>query len=75
MQAGRELLIVEASDWAYMITRDQAAGYARERFASHLDRFEAAMKMADGHGMDLSLLSQLEETDNLFPRLDPIFWH
>jgi len=74
MQAGRELLIMEASDWAYMITRDQAAGYARERFASHLERFEAAMKMTDGHGIDISLLSQLEETDNLFPRLHPGLW-
>jgi 1,4-alpha-glucan branching enzyme len=73
-QAGRELLILESSDWSYMITRDQAASYAKERFATHLQRFKAALKMARGDGMDLELLARYEETDNLFPGLNPSLW-
>jgi len=33
--AVRELLALQASDWAFMVSRDIAAPYARERFAGH----------------------------------------
>lgn len=74
LQAGRELLLLESSDWSYMITREQAADYARERFEIHLERYHAAMNMTEGNGPDLALLSRIEETDNLFPGLHPGFW-
>ena len=31
----RELLALQASDWAFLITRELAASYARERFDGH----------------------------------------
>jgi 1,4-alpha-glucan branching enzyme len=35
----REAMLALASDWAFMVSRDSAAEYARGRHAGHLDRF------------------------------------
>jgi 1,4-alpha-glucan branching enzyme len=42
----RELLALQASDWAFMVSRELAVPYARERFAGHRERFKRAL--ADG---------------------------
>jgi 1,4-alpha-glucan branching enzyme len=42
----RELLALQSSDWAFMLTRELAGPYARERFDAHLAAFERAL--ADG---------------------------
>lgn len=73
LQAGRELLLMEASDWSYMVTRDTAAGYARERFLAHAGRFRRCMAMLKA-GVEERELSLLEETDNPFPWLRPGHW-
>jgi 1,4-alpha-glucan branching enzyme len=39
----RELLAMQASDWAFMISRGIAVPYARERFAAHRDALERAL--------------------------------
>jgi 1,4-alpha-glucan branching enzyme len=39
----RELLALQASDWAFMISRGIAAPYARERFDGHLARVREAL--------------------------------
>ena len=41
--AMRELLALQASDWAFMVSRDLAGPYARERFEGHRERFENAL--------------------------------
>jgi 1,4-alpha-glucan branching enzyme len=51
--AVRELLAMQASDWAFMTSRELAAPYARERFAAHgqaLARALAGGEQADGTG-------------------------
>jgi 1,4-alpha-glucan branching enzyme len=42
----RELLALQSSDWAFMVSRELAVPYARERFAAHRERVESAL--ADG---------------------------
>ncbi|MBN2026762.1 MAG: DUF1957 domain-containing protein [Actinobacteria bacterium] len=74
IQAARELLLVEASDWSFLISRDTAAGYARDRFASHLARYREAIAMFERGKIDADLLSELEDTDNIFPWLDLRYW-
>ena len=37
----REALLLHASDWTFMVSRDSAAGYARERHQGHLRAFRA----------------------------------
>lgn len=48
-QAIRELLLLEASDWAFMLTRGEMAPYAEERVRSHASRARrlAAIAMSD----------------------------
>jgi 1,4-alpha-glucan branching enzyme len=38
-QLAREALLVTSSDWAFMVTKDSAAGYARDRARQHTERF------------------------------------
>jgi 1,4-alpha-glucan branching enzyme len=39
----RELLALQASDWAFMVSRGLAVPYARERFAGHRAELERAL--------------------------------
>ncbi len=41
--AVRELLALQASDWAFMVARGLAVPYARERFAGHLHALDGAL--------------------------------
>ena len=36
-RAVRELLALQASDWAFMVSRELAGAYARERFEGHAE--------------------------------------
>ncbi len=67
-QALRELLLLQGSDWPFMVTREQAGDYARERFSAHLERFEQLLAMASGEE-DAARLAYIEEVDRLFPTL------
>jgi 1,4-alpha-glucan branching enzyme len=60
--AVRELLALQASDWAFMISRGLAVPYARERFEGHRVGVERAL--AAGRDADTSGLR------NLAPRAD-----
>jgi 1,4-alpha-glucan branching enzyme len=53
----RELLALQASDWAFMVSRGLAVPYAKERFAGHRAEFERAL--AGGPDADLSALRNL----------------
>ena len=55
--AVRELLALQASDWAFMVSRELAVPYARERFERHRRAFEDAL--ARGAGADASGLRNL----------------
>jgi 1,4-alpha-glucan branching enzyme len=74
LQAARELLLAEASDWTFMIARDAAAAYARDRFDSHRSRYLALTDMLDRSAIDAAGLASLEETDNPFPWLSLQPW-
>lgn len=70
-QAGRELLLAQASDWPFLMRTGTAGDYARERFATHLHRFWRITEgLQHGTGPDAVWLSRVEACDNLFPNLD-----
>jgi len=72
-QAGRELLLLQSSDWPFLITTGQAREYATLRFQEHLQRFNALARMAGGAEIsppDLQLCRELWERDKVFPYLD-----
>jgi 1,4-alpha-glucan branching enzyme len=69
-QAARELLLAQASDWAFIIARGTVVDYAVRRTTEHLSRFR---RLADGieqGGVDATWLAAIESADNLFPTLD-----
>ena len=60
--AVRELLALQASDWAFMVSRGIAAPYARERFAGH----RLALTRALAEGAD----SRADGARNIAPHAD-----
>jgi 1,4-alpha-glucan branching enzyme len=77
-QATRELLLLEASDWQFLITTGTARDYAERRVAEHYAEFkrlgEMARRLAEGEPMSVEaaeLLRRLEREDFCFPELDP----
>jgi 1,4-alpha-glucan branching enzyme len=58
--AVRELLALQASDWAFMVSRDLAVPYARERFAGHLQGLDDAL--SEGAGASVESLRNLAVT-------------
>ncbi|MFB9907945.1 1,4-alpha-glucan branching protein domain-containing protein [Allokutzneria oryzae] len=71
-QLVREALLALSSDWAFMVTKDSAADYARHRAHVHTERFEELARLI-GYG-DLAkaegLAARLREQDGPFGHLD-----
>jgi 1,4-alpha-glucan branching enzyme len=70
-QLVREALLTLSSDWAFMVTKDSAADYARRRAKVHGDRFAemAALLRAD-HPSRFARAEALRAEDGVFGRLD-----
>jgi 1,4-alpha-glucan branching enzyme len=80
-QMARELLLLESSDWQFLITTAAARDYAQKRFSGHLDEFvELEVLWADyaANGAlsasGMRFLADLEERDGLFAEIDPGLW-
>ncbi|MEO6964715.1 MAG: 1,4-alpha-glucan branching protein domain-containing protein [Acidobacteriaceae bacterium] len=80
-QLCRELLLLESSDWQFLITTEAARDYAEERFHEHLASFNAIEKMwqlhRDGGFLsqeDDSNLTKIEIQDSVFGHVDPNLW-
>ena len=69
-QLARENLLLQSSDWPFLITTWQAKDYATDRFREHVERFEKIADMIDSGNIDENELSQIEAIDNCFPVID-----
>ena len=73
-QAARELLLLESSDWPFLVTTGQAKDYATQRFTEHVERFEkladAAESIGTGGGVTPAWIDELRYRDNPFPTID-----
>jgi len=72
-QAARELLLLQSSDWPFLVTTGQAREYAIMRFHEHLDRFNRLAEMAENGRDDEAAAGHarmLFELDNPFPDID-----
>lgn len=70
-QAARELLLAQASDWAFILRTGTATDYARRRFKTHMGRFaRLEQALVRGAAPESQWLHQVELADNLFPALD-----
>lgn len=66
-QAKRELLLAQASDWAFMINSGAMAEYATRRTKAHLQRFHRLTREIETDTIDRAWLSAIEDRDNIFP--------
>lgn len=80
-QLCRELLLLESSDWQFLITTESARDYAEDRFHEHLESFQAIEKMWQQHCSgetlgeeDETLLKKIETQDSVFAHVDPGLW-
>jgi 1,4-alpha-glucan branching enzyme len=71
-QAARELLLLESSDWPFLVTTGQAKDYAVQRFNSHLERFELLADALDNNrvGEAVGDARRYQSLDNPFPDID-----
>ena len=80
-QMCRELLLLESSDWQFLITTGAARDYAELRFVTHHEQFLEIKAMWQVLARQESLsdqqsarLAAIELRDGVFPDLDPGFW-
>ena len=66
-QMARELVLFQASDWAFMIHNNSAADYARARLNGHYENVCKLYAEAVKAKPDTRLLKTLEQKNNLFP--------
>ncbi len=69
-QLARENLLLQSSDWPFLITTWQAKDYATDRFREHVDRFEFIADMIDSGNIDDAKLKEIESIDNCFTDID-----
>jgi 1,4-alpha-glucan branching enzyme len=69
-QAGRELMLAQASDWPFIVTNGTTEEYARRRFNDHLNRCHYLLEGLEQRELDPNKLEALEYMDAIFPELD-----
>lgn len=65
-QAARELLLLESSDWEFLVTTGQARNYAIQRFSQHVDRFNRLAASIEMGKPDKAHADELYELDKVF---------
>jgi 1,4-alpha-glucan branching enzyme len=73
-QMARELLLLQGSDWPFLLFTAQAKEYANQRFHHHHQRFQkllwAAKDLAELSRLKDSELQSMEEVDSLWADID-----
>jgi 1,4-alpha-glucan branching enzyme len=73
-QLARELLLMQGSDWPFLLFTTQAKEYANQRFHHHHQRFQkliwAAKDLEDRSRISDAELGQMEDIDCPWPTLD-----
>ena len=69
-QAARELLLAQASDWAFIMKTGTMADYAHKRTRGHISRFSKLYEDILANRVEEKFLSEIEWRDRIFPWLD-----
>ncbi|MCB9457262.1 MAG: DUF1957 domain-containing protein [Anaerolineaceae bacterium] len=69
-QAARELLLLQSSDWPFLVTTGQARQYAIQRFSQHVERFDRLARGLEQDRPDTALAEEYWELDKVFPDID-----
>ncbi len=73
-QAGRELLLAQASDWPFILRTGTSPDYARRRVTEHLSHFTKLYEQLSNSEVNEGSLREVEERDNIVPQLDYRYW-
>ncbi len=68
--AARELLLAQASDWAFIMKTGTVVEYAHKRTKEHIDNFNKIYTQLNDGTVEAEFLSELEWKSTLFPTLD-----
>jgi 1,4-alpha-glucan branching enzyme len=69
-QAARELLLLQSSDWPFLVTTAQAREYAIQRFQQHTERFNHLLGSLEAGHPDPVRTAEFFEKDKIFPKID-----
>ncbi len=69
-QLARELLLVQSSDWTFLMTTKTALEYATKRVKEHIHNFNRLLSMLNNDSIDTDYLSKLEFKNSLFSNFD-----
>ena len=73
-QIARELVLMEGSDWPFLLYTKQAKEYANQRFHHHHQRFNrliwAAKDLNDKRRLSLETLEEIESIDSCFQNIN-----
>jgi 1,4-alpha-glucan branching enzyme len=73
-QAGRELLLMQSSDWAFIVTTGTTAPYAVRRFKRHFENFQALHAALIANALHEPEVSARERDTPIFADLDVSAW-
>jgi 1,4-alpha-glucan branching enzyme len=73
-QLGRELLLAQSSDWAFIISMKTTVPYAVKRTRLHLVNFDRLYQDLGNQKIDESFLAELESRSPIFSELDWRAW-
>lgn len=69
-QMARELLLMQSSDWAFIMKTGSFVSYAVKRIRDHLYRFTRLYNEVKSDRVNESFLNEVEHKDNIFPEID-----
>ena len=72
-QCARELLLLQSSDWLFIITNGTMVDYAKKRIKDHVGRFTRLYHALMNNEFDkdfITFLEDIEEKDCIFPEID-----
>ncbi|NLX06574.1 MAG: DUF1957 domain-containing protein [Phycisphaerae bacterium] len=80
-RAARQLLLLQASDWPFVVQRQQAVDYGIQRFAGHATAFGRAVQIAEDLGrggqvteLQKAELADMDAHDDIFSEIDLNWW-
>jgi 1,4-alpha-glucan branching enzyme len=69
-QAAREVMLAQASDWAFIMKTGTTVPYATKRTVEHVKRFTRIYDGLLEGPIDENWLAEVSRRDNLFPDID-----
>jgi 1,4-alpha-glucan branching enzyme len=69
-QAARELVLLQSSDWAFIMKTGTMVPYATKRVVDHTNNFTALYEGIKKGALNAEWLKSLEDKNNIFPTVD-----